>query len=249
VTELDRSALEAERDFLLRSISDLDAEAAAGDLNDADYTALRDDYVARAAAVTRALETPVAMGSAAVTAPASPRRRRGYQAVVAIAVALVLATVAGVLLAQSSGSRRSGEAATGSLPENVSQKLDAALDDAQKGKVVESLKAIDALLKANPNNPELLAYRGWILYNTGQLPDQAITYVERAIAADPTYPDAHFFRGLMIWKSRGDPQTAVSEFRLFLSNNPPENMVSSVEAALQEAMADAANPSTTTTQP
>jgi hypothetical protein len=53
----------------------------------------------------------------------------------------------------------------------------------------------------------------------------------------------------MIWKSRGDPQTAVSEFRLFLSNNPPENMVSSVEAALQEAMADAANPSTTTTQP
>ncbi len=61
-TAADREALEAERDFLLRSIADLDAEEAAGDLDHADHDTLRDDYVARAAAVLRALEHPAFCG-------------------------------------------------------------------------------------------------------------------------------------------------------------------------------------------
>ena len=247
MTEFNRTALEAERDFLLRSISDLDAEAAAGDIDAADHAALRDDYVARAAAVTRALETPVVAGSA--LAAAAPAQRRGYRALVALGLSLVVATVAGVMLAQSSGSRRAGDTITGSLPPTVSEGLDRAIQAAQQGHVVDALKQLDALIKANPNNPDLLAYRGWILYNTGQLPDEAIKYVERAVAADPSYPDAHFFRGLMIWKTRNDPQTAVAEFRLFLANNPPQSMVPSVETALKEALAEANGGSTTTTAP
>ena len=49
-------ALEEERDFCLRSLRDLEAEHAAGDLDDADYATLRDSYVARAAAALRALD-------------------------------------------------------------------------------------------------------------------------------------------------------------------------------------------------
>ena len=48
--------LEQERDFLLRSLSDLERERAAGDMEEADFLALRDGYTARAAAVLRALE-------------------------------------------------------------------------------------------------------------------------------------------------------------------------------------------------
>jgi hypothetical protein len=51
-----RLALEEERGFLLRSLEDLDAELAAGDIAGADYEMLRDRYTARAAAVLRALE-------------------------------------------------------------------------------------------------------------------------------------------------------------------------------------------------
>ena len=42
-------AMEEERDFLLRSLDDLDAEHRAGDLDDHDYDELRDDYTVRAA--------------------------------------------------------------------------------------------------------------------------------------------------------------------------------------------------------
>ena len=41
-----RSDLEAERDFLLRSIEDLERERAAGDVGADDYAELRSDYVA-----------------------------------------------------------------------------------------------------------------------------------------------------------------------------------------------------------
>lgn len=45
-----------EREFLLRSLRDLDAEFAAGDIDEADYHTLRDDYTARAAALLRPAE-------------------------------------------------------------------------------------------------------------------------------------------------------------------------------------------------
>ena len=52
---MDRAALVEERDFLLRSLRDLEAEHGVGDIGDVDYQNLRDDYTARAAAVLRTL--------------------------------------------------------------------------------------------------------------------------------------------------------------------------------------------------
>jgi hypothetical protein len=50
--------LEQERQFLLRSLADLDAEWAAGDIEEDDYRTLSDDYTARAAAVLKAIDRP-----------------------------------------------------------------------------------------------------------------------------------------------------------------------------------------------
>ena len=50
------ASLEDERDFLLRSLDDLESEFDAGDLDDADYRRLKSDYTARAAEVIRRLE-------------------------------------------------------------------------------------------------------------------------------------------------------------------------------------------------
>ncbi len=55
-TRSTREALEQEREFLLRSLADLDAEHEAGDIEDDDYRSLTDDYTARAAAVLRAID-------------------------------------------------------------------------------------------------------------------------------------------------------------------------------------------------
>jgi hypothetical protein len=49
-------AMSQEREFLLRSLRDLEAEHDAGDIDETDYQTLRDDYTARAAAVLRAIE-------------------------------------------------------------------------------------------------------------------------------------------------------------------------------------------------
>ena len=93
----------------------------------------------------------------------------------------------------------------------------------------------------DPNQPVALAYRGWLVRLAG-LKDEGLAYVDRAVAADPSYPDAHFFRGMMLWEDRNDPAAAVAEFRLFLSNDPPRRMVSLVQDALKRASQEAGIP-------
>ena len=65
--------LEAERDFPLKSLDDLEAERAAGGIDDDSYRALHDDYTARAAATIRALRDGV---DARPTASATSWQRR-----------------------------------------------------------------------------------------------------------------------------------------------------------------------------
>ncbi|MDQ6616327.1 MAG: hypothetical protein M3083_16690, partial [Actinomycetota bacterium] len=54
--DTDLESLRQEREFLLRSLADLDAEYEAGDIEEKDYRSLTDDYTARAAAVLRAID-------------------------------------------------------------------------------------------------------------------------------------------------------------------------------------------------
>ncbi len=229
--------LEGERDFLLKSIKDLDAEHDAGDIDEDDYTALRDDYVARAADVMRQID------GAAPASEASTRPSRTGRTLLTIAASIALAAGAGVALAKSVGSRSSGQEATGSLPSvnTTSSQLQQAGDLLQQGKAVDAIKLYDKILKRDPKQPVALAYRGWLVRLAG-LKAEGLGYVNRAVEADPSYPDAHFFKGMMLWEDNGDPAGAVAEFRLFLSNNPPQAMVGLVEDALKRASAEAGIP-------
>ena len=73
------AALEEQRDFLLGSLDDLERERAAGDIDEADYEALRDDYTARAAAVLRALDDGGARFAVGPTAGRLEAGRRGHR--------------------------------------------------------------------------------------------------------------------------------------------------------------------------
>jgi tetratricopeptide (TPR) repeat protein len=144
-------------------------------------------------------------------------------------------------VAAFSGQRKAGAPMTGSLPDSPSSRLTQALQFESQGKAAEALKVYDELLKADPRNVQALAYRGWLLKRAG-LPDRALESLDQAIAIDPGFPDAHFFRGMVLYQDRKDPAGAVTEFRLFMASNPPPEMVPLVEDVLRRAMADAGQP-------
>jgi hypothetical protein len=64
----DHAPLEDERDFLLRSLDDLDSELVAGNIDPDTYRVLHDDYTARASAVIKSIEDGVTRD-----APDAPR--------------------------------------------------------------------------------------------------------------------------------------------------------------------------------
>ena len=136
-TDADLESLEQEREFLLRSLADLDSEYEAGDIEDDDYRSLTNDYTARAAAVLRAIEVTkptkkrgssgsVRPARATVTkaersGPAADnarlsaalQSRRRWRATVVVIVVLGFGVLAAWVVAQSSGSRLPGQTASG----------------------------------------------------------------------------------------------------------------------------------------
>ena len=274
-------ALEQDRDHLLRSLEDLEQERAAGDLEEADYVVLKEDYTARAAEVLRALEPMSAteisgpehpavegVGSgrggvrAATVAAAAPRRRR-WRPVLVAGTLLAFAVGAGALVARSAGERLPGDAATGSIAATgpsgaVADDLATARDLIGEGRTLDAIKVYDRVIERDPRQPEALAYRGWLLRLAGraagntELIDKGMEYIDRAVAADPGYPDAHFFRAFVLYQDRHDPAAAVPELRTFLAGNPPKDMVPVVEDLLRRALAEsqaATAPTTSAAQP
>ncbi len=242
-----RAELEEQRQFLLDSLRDLEREREAGEIGEEDYEALRDDYTARAAEVLRALETSedTVLGEPEGLEGPSARqerggRRRRWLAAVLVASVVVVAVASVFLLAED---RRPGQPVTGSVPETPAGKLALAHQLEGQGEALEALKLYDAVLREDPVNVEALTYRGWLLKLAG-LTDQAQASLDKAVALDPRYPDARFFRGMLLYQDRKDPAAAVPEFEAFLASNPPPGTVEAVREVLERARRDAAPPTT-----
>lgn len=234
------SELFEEKEFLLRSLDDLEREWAAGDLDDHDYRTLKDDYTARAAAVLRAIDDAAAPKAAA---PAPPVRNHMKPALWALGVVAV-AACAGLLVARTSGERLPGQSSAGSItPTGPSQKLTTAQGLIAQGKAAEAIKVYDEVIAADPRNAEALTYRGWLVRLVGRetgdaaLIEKGLDFLNRAIEADPRYADPHVFKGLILLQDKNDPAGAIPEFRAFLGLDPPPGMVSMVEGALKQALA------------
>lgn len=238
--------LEEQRDFLLRSLRDLEREHDAGDIDAADYHALKDDYTTRAAAVLRAIEEGQAAVAASRPRRGSPAARRRARAIALSTIAVVaIAVVAGVVVAHTSGERVAGQPLTGNAGNRAAgDGLTRAHLLDQQGNALPALQAYDAVLAADPGNVEALTYRGWLLARTAasagaskaQLLQRAQQSIDRAIELDPSYPEAHVFRGIMLFRYLGRPKDAVVEFQLVLSGNPPADVRTLVQQSLDEAL-------------
>jgi tetratricopeptide (TPR) repeat protein len=246
----EREELEAERDFYLRSLRDLDEEFAAGDLDEDDYVSLREAYTLRAASVLKALdgewpqsatpagvETPARASSSSLTGFEAWRRRLG----VGMAAVVIAAGACWVVVA-SSATRLPGEEITGKAlgSQAVVQELAKAAKAEASGDQLSAVKDYQAILSSDPNQPEALTGEGWLLAQTQQpaLLKQGLGMLATAEKVAPEYSPAHVYRGIALL-SEGDYAGAVPELQWYLDHNPDPQLAPRVRQALQEAQAKA----------
>jgi Cytochrome c biogenesis factor len=257
----DREMLDDEREFLLRSLDDLDAEHADGNIDDQTYARLRDDYTARAARVFHQLDGD------ATEAEVTPPVRVGRRVLVGGAV-IAFATLAAVALAYGLGARLPGQTITGRQSETRSQRSAAAgvttLRAAVKAKpndpaahlalaraLMGAQNPTDALIefgeaaRLDPTNPEPFTYSGWLIRLQG-FPDQALTLLDKAIAVDPQYADARAFKGIILFRDKHDPEAAIAQFQRYLVRAPDSPLAGQVRTLLAQAV-EAGRTSTTST--
>ena len=208
------AAFEEERDFLLRSLQDLDREHDAGDVDDADYAELKDDYTARAASVIRAIDDRNA-------ALASLRPQRNWKRTAfSLFLVGIIAVGAGWLVFRNAGTRAPGQGLTGDARQDSSNLIlkaqgltgqaQTSLQDGDATKALKqfesAVKAYDQALEISPDNVQALTYRGWVLHTIAlnsepsigaQLDRQALEFLNEAIATDATYSDARVFRAIL----------------------------------------------------
>jgi tetratricopeptide (TPR) repeat protein len=222
------AALEEERDFLLRSLDDLEREHAAGDVDDHDYATLKDDYTARAARAIRAIESHQARVAAA-------RRPRSWRRTLAtVAAVAAFAVLAGVLVAQASGRREAGDALTGEVRQSTREQLVAAHDLAARQRYDEAIEVYDEVLAGQPSNAEALAYRGWAQFWSGDA-SGAVDTLTSAIEADPEYPDTFAFLAIILDRA-GAPDSALDALDRFDALDPPpaaQQLVGGLRARLE----------------
>lgn len=233
--------LREEQRFLLASLRDLDRERAAGDIDDVDYASLRDGYVSRVAAITRALE------ETSVSEPAG--RQSGWRRRIGIGVAVIaLGVGCGVLVARQSGQRLPGQSASGGIEQSTSNLLATArqLNFADPKKSIELYTQV---LKLEPDNPEALTYRSWMLALSAReaagtikqlAMATAVTDLLRAQRVDPSYPDAHCFLGIVYFRFLGDATLAKPQIDTCKSMNPPQSVstfVNAISAEVDRAVA------------
>ena len=243
------AALEEERSFLLRSLDDLEREHGAGDVDDDDYVALKDDYTARAAAVIRAIEQREQVVR-------STRRPRDWKRTALVLLLVgVVAVGAGWVVFRDSGTRAPGQGLTGDARQDsanlilqaqgLTGQAQAALQAGDPQKAVkqfeDAVRTYTRALEISPGNVQAITYRAWVLHTVAinseesarvELDAQARQGLDEAIAIDPKYSDARVFRAIL---ERNAGQWAAAQADLDaidMSAIPPfmTNMVNSVRA-------------------
>lgn len=243
-----RAGAQEELVGLLRSLDDLDAELAAGDLDPDDYARLRDDYTARAAALSRALDEP----GVTRMVPVKPVRR--WRRVAVWTTVVAFAAGAAWLATATLGQRLPGQTATGNAqsgPESSARALAAAVKDdpsdvsarlayarflLRNDRPVDALKQFDAASRLDPDDGESRAYSGWLVYQAG-LVDEARRRLDEAIRVAPDYPDAHLFRGILLLRAANDRAGAAAEIERYIALSPAGPLAAEVRALLDEARA------------
>ena len=246
MTEVDPrlGRLNDERDNLLRSLEDLDAEYQAGDVEPPDYESLRQNYIARTSVL---LDEIARLGQIdARGADAHPfivraRRRLGKRGTRRVLVASVFVwVIAGVALAalHFAGVRLPGQSATGSVSLSealvVQQQLTQASDLAGGGQVAEAISLYAKVLATVPHQHEALTYQGWLIRISGLRAGKKDVVTrgdqEIALAASvaPGYADARGLDAIALAQDRRDIPAALIQLDALVRDHPSQALVSAL---------------------
>jgi tetratricopeptide (TPR) repeat protein len=183
-----RDELEYERDFLLRSLEDLEEEREAGDVSLEDYDRLRDSYTTRAAKVLRALEIGDLVDDGVAVGPAPPseekkrssdapagavktrHRKRGL--LIGGIVLLVIAVVIAIVLKNTSD-QLPDNPITGSGPTlGTQQQIQREISQAEilesDGEYSQALPVYQKVISQDPENSTAYAEAGWIAFEAAE---------------------------------------------------------------------------------
>jgi tetratricopeptide (TPR) repeat protein len=119
-------------------------------------------------------------------------------------------------------------------PTDVAARLDLAQRYLEAGDARAAVAQYLMVLNLDPGNPEAQANLGFILYRAGRAED-GLRAVERALAPDPTYPEALYFKGVILLRGLGRPEEAADAFRSYLTAAPFGSHRAEVQSLLSEA--------------
>ncbi len=266
------SGLESEQEFLEQSIDDLERERELGEVDAKDFAILQARYRARLKDVAaeieeltstarkeRAPEASATKTSGARSRQASQgsswRRRLGSRRVrltIGIAATCCFVAAASLLAASLAGVRLPGESATGSVSLSSAQQEQETLDRAailgSEGQVAEAVQLYDEVLQKDPDQPDALAYGGWLVRLAGLAARNRVVLargdasVARAVKVAPGFPDGHALYGVVLYLDYGRAPAAATQFREALSTGASEELLSSVARVAEKAFAAAGEP-------
>jgi len=215
--------LEREREFLLRSLDDLDAEYHAGDMDEVDYAGLNDDYTRRLAEVARSIESEQ-------TAFAQlDNKLSGKQRTVTIIAITAVAIVAGLLLARASGFRSPADSVTGDIRQSSTGLLAEADTLTREGEWPEAIEVYNEVLDVSPGNAEALTYRGWLTARLGDNESGLLDLVE-AVQVDPELPDARVFAAI-VYDDLQQFEQAAEQLAVLDTLDTPDEMLGLIQAS------------------
>jgi hypothetical protein len=222
--------LQEQRRFLLESIRDLEREHEVGDVAADDFAALRDGYVARAAAVMREIDGQTAKSTAP---PRKWGRRLGIvAATIAVAVAL------GIFVAQSAGQRLPGQSLTGGQPaDEVAVQLAEGRRLLHLEAYADSRAVYLRVQELEPGNVEAVTYLAWLsVLMADEAGDtegvqEGLRLLAEATTLDETYADAHCLLAIALHNFTGDSDAELvqREAATCLALDPPADMVPLIE--------------------
>ena len=180
-----------QKEFLLKSLHELDQEFENGNLSLEDHEMLVRRYTRELANVTEAKKV--------VDSGSEPKKGYRTKALVWSLGIVLLGAAAGITISQTSGARSSGESITGSIRKSVSSQIsEAQMLLGNRDRWGEAIEIFDDVLETQPSNVEALTYRAWLNYQSGGEVSAQIKAWEEVLLIEPRYSDALVFLSISL---------------------------------------------------
>lgn len=254
-----RRELEAEREFLVQSLRDLESERAEGGIDDETFATLHSDYTARTAEVLRAL---VGGDDRRPKPPPVPKERRIllYLAIAVFSIGLA------VSLAKFAGTRQPGGGLTGNSvgslnPNSFEGKLEAARQFVVAREYPRAFVAYTEAQRLEPNRADVRVEFAQVLIQqlrtedldertAGITVEAADSALDAALKIDPKYASAYAFKGALLTQFRARPDLAkpfLEKYLRLAPNGSYEPMARSLLAGAHSTTSKSAPTTSTST--